>query len=129
MPPRKIKLEPIKFSPNVAQEAAPPGLDSHARMKFDANGPDYEVTASDLELLRQLGRGQYGYVEEYRHLESGYVFAVKRIRCTDDPEERKRMLMDMQVNESNGGRCPYVVRSFGALFREGGSYLGMVTFA
>lgn len=43
------------------------------------NGQDVEVSADDLELLTELGRGAYGVVEKMRHRPSDTIMAVKVI--------------------------------------------------
>ncbi|OQV19409.1 Dual specificity mitogen-activated protein kinase kinase sek-1 [Hypsibius exemplaris] len=121
-PMEKLTSSTPPRSPSVDQ-APRPDLGSSAPMTF--NGVTYDVSVDDLEILYSLGRGQYGHVDRVRHKKSGFEFAVKRIRSTDDPAERKAMLMDLQVNNINGGKCPYVVRSFGALFREGDLWICM----
>ncbi|OQV19408.1 Dual specificity mitogen-activated protein kinase kinase 6 [Hypsibius exemplaris] len=109
----KIITPPRK--PSVG-ESLNPDLGASATMQL--NGTSYVVTVDDLQILNFLGRGQYGRVDRVRHIGSAFEFAVKRIRSTDDPAERKAMLMDLQVNSANSGQCPYVVRSFGALFHD-----------
>ncbi len=42
---------------------------------------------------------------------------VQRIRATVDTEERKRLLMDLNVSMM-AKSCPYTVTFYGALFRE-----------
>lgn len=46
-----------------------------------ADGLEVEVTAKDLERIRELGRGAYGVVEEMRHTATGQIFAVKVVFC------------------------------------------------
>ncbi|GAU97970.1 hypothetical protein RvY_09183 [Ramazzottius varieornatus] len=125
--PRPViaKISQQARTPSADHAVPHPDLDSRAAMMFDTRDTPYQVSAADLEQLGSLGRGQYGQVDRVRHKESGFEFAVKRIRSTDDPEERKRMLMDLNVNQMSCGKCPYVVRSYGALFCEGDLWICM----
>ncbi|XP_055352481.1 serine/threonine-protein kinase 3-like [Paramacrobiotus metropolitanus] len=123
--PPLAKLDQKQPQRNDDAHSPAPGIDTRATMKFEIDGPEYEVSSNDLDFVRSLGRGQYGSVDEYKHKPSGFIFAVKRIRSTDDPEERKTMLMDLNVNKLSAGKCPYVVRSFGALFSEGDLWICM----
>jgi hypothetical protein len=41
------------------------------------SGQNYDVQATDLESLGELGRGAYGIVEKRRHAPSGLIMAVK----------------------------------------------------
>lgn len=50
--------------------------------------------------------------------------AVKRITCTVNTQEQKRLLMDLDVSMRTGS-CPYTVSFYGALFREGDVWICM----
>lgn len=41
------------------------------------DGKEVDVSADDLELLQELGRGAYGVVEKMRHRPSSTIMAVK----------------------------------------------------
>lgn len=41
------------------------------------DGKEVDVSADDLELLQELGRGAYGVVEKMRHRPSNTIMAVK----------------------------------------------------
>lgn len=43
--------------------------------------------------------------------------AVKRLRSTVDEREQKQLLMDLEVVMKSND-CPYIVRFYGALFKE-----------
>lgn len=124
----KIKKRPPKFTNTVGDEShsaspAPPGgLDSKATITI--GDQTFEVDATDLEPITNLGRGAYGVVEKMRHRQSDTIMAVKRITCTLNSKEQKRLLMDLEVNMRTGN-CPYTVRFYGALFREGDVWICM----
>ncbi|XP_042639471.1 dual specificity mitogen-activated protein kinase kinase 6 [Orycteropus afer afer] len=80
---------------------------------------NFEVKADDLEPITELGRGAYGVVEKMRHVPSGQIMAVKRIRATVNSQEQKRLLMDLDVSMRTVD-CPFTVTFYGALFREVG---------
>lgn len=100
----------------------PGGLDSKASITVEGN--TFEIEATDLESLETLGRGAYGVVEKVLHRPSGTIMAVKRITCTVNSLEQKRLLMDLDVSMRTGS-CPYTVRFYGALFREGDVWICM----
>lgn len=61
---------------NLHQYRGPPrDLDSRTTITMD--GKEVEVSADDLELLKELGRGAYGVVEKMRHRPSNTIMAVK----------------------------------------------------
>ncbi|NXB81995.1 MP2K6 kinase, partial [Donacobius atricapilla] len=78
---------------------------------------NFEVKADDLEPISELGRGAYGVVEKMRHMPSGQIMAVKRIRATVNSQEQKRLLMDLDISMRTVD-CPFTVTFYGALFRE-----------
>jgi len=115
----------VDINPDVrdAPSPLPPsGLDSRATITVGEKM--FEVDASDLKSLEVLGRGAYGVVEKVYHQESDTIMAVKRITCTLNTREQKRLLMDLDVNMRTGS-CPYTVRFYGALFREGDVWICM----
>jgi hypothetical protein len=58
----------------------PAGIpDSKVKIQFE--GKDFEIDASDLITIRNLGRGAYGIVDLVRHRPSGAILAVKVTEC------------------------------------------------
>lgn len=60
----------------IVVRRAPPNLDSVARIRLK-DGEEVTVEADDLEVIRELGRGAYGVVEQMKHRPSGTQIAVK----------------------------------------------------
>lgn len=122
----KRKGPDLKFSFTETQPAQPVGpprnLDSRTTITMD--GKEVDVSADDLELLKELGRGAYGVVEMMRHRPSDTIMAVKRITSTVDSRERQYLLMDLDVSMRSGA-CPYTVHFYGALFRDGDVWICM----
>uniref|UniRef100_A0A8C9ZRS4 mitogen-activated protein kinase kinase n=1 Tax=Sander lucioperca TaxID=283035 RepID=A0A8C9ZRS4_SANLU len=85
---------------------------------------NFEVKADDLEQICELGRGAYGVVDKMRHVPSGLIMAVKRIRATVNTQEQKRLLMDLDISMRTVD-CFYTVTFYGALFREGDVWICM----
>lgn len=50
--------------------------------------------------------------------------AVKRIRSTVNEKEQKQLLMDLEV-VMKSNECPYIVKFYGALFKEGDCWICM----
>ena len=84
----------------------------------------YTIDTSDLKAKEELGRGAYGVVEKMEHVPSQTVMAVKRISCTVNNTEQKRLLMDLDINMRSGD-CKYMVKFYGAMFREGDVWICM----
>lgn len=127
-PGKNKKLPGIKFelSQPGPEEPPPPinpprNLDSTARIQV--GDKEIEVSAEELKSVKELGRGAYGVVEKMRHTPTDHMMAVKRITYTFDETEKKRALMDLDVNMK--ANCPHTVKFYGALFREGDVWICM----
>uniref|UniRef100_A0A4W4FD22 mitogen-activated protein kinase kinase n=1 Tax=Electrophorus electricus TaxID=8005 RepID=A0A4W4FD22_ELEEL len=100
----------------------PRDLDSKACVTI--GDKNFEVKADDLEPIGELGRGAYGVVDKMKHVPSGVIMAVKRIRATVNTQEQKRLLMDLDISMRTVD-CFYTVTFYGALFREGDVWICM----
>ncbi|KAL0964847.1 hypothetical protein UPYG_G00329840 [Umbra pygmaea] len=126
--PKGGKRKPgLKLPMEAFQRAPPPAipprdLDSKARVTIGEK--NFVVKADDLEQIGELGRGAYGVVDKMRHIPSGLIMAVKRIRATVNTEEQKRLLMDLDISMRTVD-CLYTVTFYGALFREGDVWICM----
>uniref|UniRef100_A0A6G1SD55 mitogen-activated protein kinase kinase n=1 Tax=Aceria tosichella TaxID=561515 RepID=A0A6G1SD55_9ACAR len=93
-------------------------LDSSVRVRFDGHD-DILISPSSLTVTKQLGRGQYGVVEEVRHEGSGFRLAVKRVALRPgDDNERTRLLMDVDILVKST-ECKNIIKFYGALLWEG----------
>ncbi|KAL0278547.1 UNVERIFIED_CONTAM: hypothetical protein PYX00_000343 [Menopon gallinae] len=84
----------------------------------------YDFTSDDLQDLGEIGRGDFGTVNKMVHKKSSTVMAVKRIRSTIDEKEQKVLLMDLDVVMKSND-CPFIVKFYGALFKEGDCWICM----
>uniref|UniRef100_W5N626 mitogen-activated protein kinase kinase n=1 Tax=Lepisosteus oculatus TaxID=7918 RepID=W5N626_LEPOC len=117
-----LKLSKEVFEQPPAPAAAPRDLDSKACVTIGEK--NFVVKADDLEQISELGRGAYGVVDKMRHVPSGLIMAVKRIRATVNTQEQKRLLMDLDISMRTVD-CFYTVTFYGALFREGDVWICM----
>lgn len=84
----------------------------------------YDFTSDDLEDHGEIGRGAFGAVNKMVFKRTDTVMAVKRIRSTVDEKEQKQLLMDLEVVMKSND-CNYIVKFFGALFKEGDCWICM----
>ncbi|XP_071509235.1 dual specificity mitogen-activated protein kinase kinase 4-like [Diadema antillarum] len=84
----------------------------------------YEFTSEDLEDRGEIGRGAFGSVNKMWHRQSQSIMAVKRIRSTVDEKDQKQLLMDLDVVKRSAN-CEYIIKFFGALFKEGDCWICM----
>ena len=123
------KRRPPKLKPLV-QEAAPEPPSGPTRLlsldsfTLTIGAETYKIETSDLKTVEELGRGAYGVVEKMEHVPSQTVMAVKRISHTVNSTEQKRLLMDLDINMRSGD-CNYMVKFYGAMFREGDVWICM----
>ncbi|KAK2156987.1 hypothetical protein LSH36_201g04015 [Paralvinella palmiformis] len=85
---------------------------------------EFDFTADDLQDQGEIGRGNYGTVNKMYHEKSNTIMAVKRIRSTVEEKEQKQLLMDLDV-VMRSNDCPFIVRFYGALFKEGDCWICM----
>uniref|UniRef100_A0A8K9USG3 mitogen-activated protein kinase kinase n=1 Tax=Oncorhynchus mykiss TaxID=8022 RepID=A0A8K9USG3_ONCMY len=108
---------------NLSSLLSPPrDLDSKACVTIGEK--NFVMKADDLEQIGELGRGAYGVVDKMRHVPSGLIMAVKRIRATVNTLEQKRLLMDLDISMRTVD-CFFTVTFYGALFREGDVWICM----
>jgi len=112
----KLKITP-KATNDPASRAVPCNLSDSGEFHFP-DGKVIQIRADDLKELGNLGRGTYGFVTKNQHVNYDLIFAVKHIKHQDDPNERKAMMKDLEVNRKTK-ECPFTVEFYGALFREG----------
>ncbi|XP_014738244.1 PREDICTED: dual specificity mitogen-activated protein kinase kinase 6 isoform X2 [Sturnus vulgaris] len=117
-----LKIPKEAFEQPQTSSTPPRDLDSKACISIGEE--NFEVKADDLEPISELGRGAYGVVEKMRHVPSGQIMAVKRIRATVNSQEQKRLLMDLDISMRTVD-CPFTVTFYGALFREGDVWICM----
>ncbi|XP_025052032.1 dual specificity mitogen-activated protein kinase kinase 6 isoform X1 [Alligator sinensis] len=117
-----LKIPKEAFEQPQTSSTPPRDLDSKACISIGEK--NFEVKADDLEPISELGRGAYGVVEKMRHMPSGQIMAVKRIRATVNSQEQKRLLMDLDISMRTVD-CPFTVTFYGALFREGDVWICM----
>ncbi|KAG5202797.1 hypothetical protein JEQ12_002380 [Ovis aries] len=117
-----LKIPKEAFEQPQTSSTPPRDLDSKACISI--GNQNFEVKADDLEPIVELGRGAYGVVERMRHVPSGQIMAVKRIRATVNSQEQKRLLMDLDISMRTVD-CPFTVTFYGALFREGDVWICM----
>lgn len=117
-----LKIPKEAFEVPETSSTPPRDLDSKACISI--GNQNFEVKADDLEPIVELGRGAYGVVEKMRHVPSGQIMAVKRIRATVNSQEQKRLLMDLDISMRTVD-CLFTVTFYGALFREGDVWICM----
>uniref|UniRef100_A0AAX7UD73 mitogen-activated protein kinase kinase n=1 Tax=Astatotilapia calliptera TaxID=8154 RepID=A0AAX7UD73_ASTCA len=118
-----LKLAKEVFATPPPEVTAPPrALDSITCVKI--GDKNFVVKADDLEQIEELGRGAYGVVDKMKHVPSGVIMAVKRIRATVNTLEQKRLLMDLDISMRTVD-CFFTVTFYGALFREGDVWICM----
>ncbi|KAJ8927807.1 hypothetical protein NQ314_019689, partial [Rhamnusium bicolor] len=84
-------------------------------LKID--GAVYKTDIKDMEDLEELGNGTCGHVVKMRHKPSGNIIAVKQMRRSGNPDENKRIIMDIEVVLKSHD-CNYIVQCLGCFITE-----------
>lgn len=125
---------PLKTFP-LAEETPP--IQTHTTFTDPSSLPDctgtltippdqrtYTFTSEDLQDIGEIGRGNFGSVNKMFHKTSQTYMAVKRIRSTVDEKEQHQLLMDLNVVKESSD-CEYIIKFYGALFKEGDCWICM----
>ncbi|CAI5455653.1 unnamed protein product [Caenorhabditis angaria] len=92
---------------------------STGTLKFPDNPTSYTFNLSSLNDQGIIGNGFYGTVYKMKHIETGKLMAVKRIRCNNlEPKEKQRLLREHDTIV-NSEKCANIVKFYGAIFSEG----------
>lgn len=67
----------------------------------------------DLQRVKRIGSGVTGEVFQLKHKKTGFSMAAKKMVWVDDPEERKRILMDLHVMSTHDS--PHIVQYYGSV--------------
>ena len=80
--------------------------------KLMIGGQLRNADVSDLEFVSEIGHGSCGHVSKYKYIHTGTLFAVKEMAKTNNTEEMKRVLMDLDV-VMRASDCPNIVHAYG----------------
>lgn len=97
-------------------------VQSTGRLKLEDQ--EYPFGAEDLIDCGEIGRGNFGAVNKMMFSKAGRIMAVKRIRSTVEEKEQKQLLMDLEVVMKSAD-CHFIVKFFGAIFKEGDCWICM----
>lgn len=74
----------------------------------NSHGATTLINSRSYRILRLLGEGGFSYVYLVADAETGQEFALKKIRCTNDPESLTRALKEVQANRLF--QHPYIIK-------------------
>lgn len=95
----------------------------HAKGIDFSNGSSFRISMDDLEILGELGRGNYGLVSKVLHKPTGVIMAMKEVRLELDDSKFRQILMELEVLHNCDSKC--IVEFYGAFFVEGAVYMCM----
>lgn len=102
-------------------------LNFGGKLSLDSNGVNFQsgqklnISGKDLEIMEELGRGNYGTVTKVLHRPTNVVMAAKEVRLELDENKFRQILMELEVLHQC--ESPYIVDFFGAFFVEGAVYM------
>lgn len=121
---RRLRSLKVTLTNSPEPSALPPALQSLQPILTTKSGESFPLSKEDLTVERSIGSGAYGYVDRCVHRPTEIVMAVKRISLTMDETERRRLLMDLEINRKVR-ECPEACFFYGAFFQEGHVYICM----
>ncbi|PWN41546.1 kinase-like protein [Ceraceosorus guamensis] len=110
-------------------------VDPSGRLNFDGkailhksgvefrNGTKFQINMEDLELLDELGKGNYGTVRKVRHTRTKVEMAMKEIRLELDESKLNAIIMELDI--LHRATAPEIVEFYGAFFVESCVYYCM----
>jgi mitogen-activated protein kinase kinase len=85
------------------------------------NGSSFRISMDDLDVLEELGHGNYGVVSKVLHKPTGIIMAMKEVRLELDDDKFRQILMELEVLHSCNSDC--IIEFYGAFFVEGAVYM------
>lgn len=86
-----------------------------------SNGASFRISMDDLEIVDEIGRGNYGVVSKVLHKPTGVIMAMKQVRLELDDNKFRQILMELEVLHKCASEC--IVDFYGAFFVEGAVYM------
>lgn len=88
----------------------------HAQGVDFTSGASFTIKKDDLELLEELGRGNYGTVQKVYHKKTKVVMAMKEIRLELDESRLKGIITELDI--LHRASSSNIVEFYGAFFIE-----------
>uniref|UniRef100_A0A0N5B0P0 mitogen-activated protein kinase kinase n=1 Tax=Syphacia muris TaxID=451379 RepID=A0A0N5B0P0_9BILA len=94
------------------------------KLSFPDEKKEYFFEYRDLEDLGPIGEGSYGRVNKVRHIDSGKLMAVKKLRIVSNTDDRESMQSMNRLKREveairKASQCPEIVRFYGLTVYEG----------
>nr|BAC56235.1 putative PBS2 like MAPK kinase [Neurospora crassa] len=83
-----------------------------------ANGQTFRISLDEVEVMDELGKGNYGTVYKVRHSK---VMAMKEIRLELDESKFSTILKELVILHECAS--PYIIDFYGAFYQEGAVYM------
>ena len=109
-----IKKGELKFSGKASL---------HSKGVDFSSGHSFRISMDELEILDELGRGNYGSVLKVIHKPTNVIMAMKEVRLELDETKFTQILMELDILHKCNS--PYIVDFYGAFFSEGAVYMCM----
>lgn len=91
-------------------------------IEFD-NGTVYAIKLDDFQLIKMLGRGQFGIVQKVVHKPTQVIMALKEVRLELDQHKLNQIIMELEILHKS--RSPFIIDFFGAFVVESCVYISI----
>ncbi|KAJ4950362.1 hypothetical protein NE237_027194 [Protea cynaroides] len=78
---------------------------------------DNQMTLADMDIVKEIGKGNGGVVHLVRHKWTGQFFALKVIHMNIQEPNRRLIAQELKINQS--AQCPYVVVCYQSFYDNG----------
>ncbi|SOV06352.1 probable PBS2 - tyrosine protein kinase of the MAP kinase kinase family [Ustilago sp. UG-2017a] len=95
----------------------------HASGVEFGNGTSFKINMAELELMDELGKGNYGTVRKVKHTKTHVEMAMKEIRLELDESKLNAIIMELDI--LHRATAPQIVEFYGAFFIESCVYYCM----
>ncbi|CAG8703955.1 10224_t:CDS:2, partial [Cetraspora pellucida] len=95
----------------------------HAQGVDFSNGNSYKINMDELQVMEEIGKGQYGTVQKVFHKPTNVTMAMKEIRLELDEAKLNQILMELDILHK--AKSDYIVDFYGAFFIESCVYYCM----
>jgi serine/threonine protein kinase len=118
-------MAPLNLPSHQSPSVPPPFIiDLPDVTTVDIDGKAMKLSKTELYDMEELGHGQFGQVNKMKHIVSGRVMAVKRIRVTPEQAKSKSLKMEWNVPKESV-ECPYTILFYGAFFIDNDVWICM----
>jgi len=111
---------------NLPSEA---GLKDHTEITVPGTGQKLNISIDTVSEVKTLGQGGYGVVSLYKHNDTNYHFAIKRINLADNHSNESKKILERTLRDifvpQQSTSCLFTVHYLGSMYFDGSIWICM----